>query len=121
MNVQLIVRDLDRMVAKGHMIEAIEKFFAKEATTLDYRGVQTINKEQALEKIQAIMDAITDVNNITHHATLIDGNETASEFTFDFSLNGSNTIYWHEIIRRTWNEKGQVIKEEYFNSQQIVK
>ncbi|MEK6153966.1 hypothetical protein WIW50_11925 [Flavobacteriaceae bacterium 3-367] len=116
MNLKTLVEDLDVLVSQGAMVDGVKQFFADDAVTLDYKGVRTMNKKQALEKMQAIADAVTKVNGITHHGTLIEGNESASEFTFDFKLSGNSTIYWHEIIRRTWNEKGQVVKEEYFNS-----
>ena len=119
MDIKKIVTHLDLLVTKGNMIEGIHQFFADHVITSDYRGVQTENKKQALEKMQAIKDAIFKVNTITHHNTIVDGYESASEFTFDFILRGNSTLYWHEIIRRRWNPDGKVIREEYFNSHNI--
>jgi hypothetical protein len=46
----------------------------------------------------------------------VDGNVSASEFTFDFTMKDNSAIYWHEIIRRIWSDKGEVVQEEYFNA-----
>jgi len=32
-------------------------------------------------------------------------------------MKDDSKIYWHEIIRRVWNNEGKVIKESYFNAQ----
>ena len=32
-------------------------------------------------------------------------------------MKDNSNIYWHEIIRRIWNDEGKVIQEEYFNAQ----
>jgi len=116
MNIKSLVKDLDTLVSQGFMIAAVEQFFADNVITLDYKGVRTNNKVQALEKMQAITDAVGKINSITHHSTITDGNVSISEFTFDFNLTRNNTIYWHEITYRIWNDKGLVIKEKYFNS-----
>ena len=60
--------------------------------------------------------SIAQVNGIEHHYTIAEGNLSASEFTFDFTMKDGSSIYWHEIIRRVWNDQGRVIQEEYFNA-----
>ena len=68
-------------------------------------------------KMEGFAGAIANVNGITHHHSIVDGNVSASEFTFDFDMKDGSKIYWHEIIRRIWNDQGQVIQEEYFNAE----
>ena len=117
MDVKTIAAEMDGIVSKGAIVDAVQQFFADNATTSDYNGVATTNKEQMVEKMTGFAGAIARVNGITHHATIVDGNESASEFTFDFNMKDGSKIYWHEIIRRTWNNDGKVLREEYFNAQ----
>ncbi len=117
MNIRELTTEMDAIVSKGGIVEAVQNFFAENASTSDYNGLQTANKQQMVEKMQAFAGAIQTVNGITHHRTLVDGNATASEFTFDFDMKDGSKIYWHEIIRRLWNDEGKVIQEEYFNAQ----
>ncbi len=103
-------------MAQGGIVDAVKQFFAEDAKTSDYNHVTTANKAQMVEKMEGFAGAIAQVNGITHHHTIVDGLVSASEFTFDFKMKDDSSIYWHEIIRRIWNEKGEVVQEEYFNA-----
>ncbi|MCL6274163.1 hypothetical protein M3P19_09085 [Muricauda sp. 2012CJ35-5] len=116
MDIRTLATEMDNVVAQGAIVEAVEKYFADDANTSDYNKVTTTGKAQMVEKMKGFADAIAKVNGIQLHRTIVDGNVSASEFTFDFLMKDDSTIYWHEIIRRIWNEEGQVIQEEYFNA-----
>lgn len=116
MDIKTLATEMDSIVAQGAIVEAVEKFFAEDANTSDYNKVTTTGKAQMVEKMKGFADAIAKVNGIELHRTIVDGNVTASEFTFDFLMKDDSSIYWHEIIRRIWNDEGQVIQEEYFNA-----
>ncbi len=117
MNIKEQAIQMDGIVAQGAIVDAVKRFFAENATISDYNGVATTNKQQMVEKMEGFAGAIAQVNGITHHHTIVDRNVSASEFTFDFNMKDDSKIYWHEIIRRVWNDKGEVIQEEYFNAQ----
>mgnify|MGYP003633092291 FL=1 len=116
MDIKEKVLEMDSIVAKGAIVEAVKKFLAPGAKTSDYNKVTTANKAQMVEKMEGFADAIAKVNGIQHHHTIVDGNVSASEFTFDFTMKDNSAIYWHEIIRRIWSDKGEVVQEEYFNA-----
>ena len=116
MNIKSMATKMDDIVAQGGIVEAVKEFFAENATTSDYNNITTSNKSQMVEKMEGFASAIAKVNGITHHYTIVDGNVSASEFTFDFDMKDNSHIYWHEIIRRVWNDEGKVIQEEYFNA-----
>jgi len=116
MNIKEQTTKMDSIVAQGAIVDAVKEFFADNATTSDYSGVATSNKQQMVEKMEGFAGAIATVNGITLHNTIVDGNESASEFTFDFNMKDNSKIYWHEVIRRKWNNEGKVIHEEYFNA-----
>ncbi|MDN5200278.1 hypothetical protein QQ008_02875 [Fulvivirgaceae bacterium BMA10] len=116
MNIKTLATEMDSMVVRGAIVDAVKQFFAEEAATSDYQNVTTSNKSQMVEKMEGFTGAIAKVNNITHHHTIVDGNVSASEFTFDFDMKDNSKIHWHEIIRRVWDDNGKVINEEYFNA-----
>ena len=116
MDIKTQVEKMDALVAQGAIVDAVKSFFASESKTADYNDVVTKSKDQMIEKMEGFVGAIAQVNGINHHRTLIDGYASASEFTFDFDMKDGSKILWHEIIRRIWNEDGQVIEEEYFNA-----
>lgn len=117
MNIKALTLEMDSIVEKGAIVDAVKQFFADDAQTSDYNNVATQTKQQMVEKMEGFAGAIAQVNGITHHHTIVDNNVSASEFTFDFTMKDNSNIYWHEIIRRVWNDEGKVIHEEYFNAQ----
>ena len=108
---------MDAIVSKGAIVDAVKEFFADDATTSDYGNLATNNKAQMVEKMENFAGSIANVNGITLHHSILEGNVSASEFTFDFDMKDDSKIYWHEIIRRVWNDEGKVINEEYFNAE----
>ena len=116
MDISTQVQKMDALVAQGAIVDAVQSYFSSEAKTSDYNNVTTNSKDQMVAKMEGFVGSIANVNGITHHLTLIDGNASASEFTFDFDMKDGSKILWHEIIRRIWNENGEVITEEYFNA-----
>ncbi|MGB0166663.1 MAG: hypothetical protein ACPF8V_07390 [Luteibaculum sp.] len=111
------LQQMDGMVAQGDIVNAVKDFFADNANTSDYGGGKTANKNQMVEKMEGFLGSIANVNGIQHHNSLLDGNLSYSEFTFDFDMKDGSKIYWHEIIKREWNDSGKVVFEEYFDAQ----
>ncbi|GHE66472.1 MULTISPECIES: hypothetical protein [Roseivirga] len=116
MNIKEQVQKMDAMVSQGDIVNAVKQFFSANANTSDYGGVKTASRDQMVEKMEGFTGAIAQVNGITHHRTLVDGNASASEFTFDFDMKDNSRILWHEIIRRVWNDSGEVVEETYFDA-----
>ena len=111
------VNKMDAVVQKGAIVDAVKEFFADDASTSDYGEVATSNKAQMVEKMEGFAGSIAKVNGITLHNSIVEGNLSASEFTFDFDMKDGSKTYWHEIIRRKWNDEGKVIQEECFNAE----
>ncbi|MTI87599.1 MAG: hypothetical protein FH748_06475 [Balneolaceae bacterium] len=117
MDIKTKVAQMDEMISKGEILNAVDTFFCDETQTSDYGKVTTSGKQQMIEKMEGFLEAIENINGITHHHSIVDGSISASEFTFDFDMKDGSEIYWHEIIRRIWNDDGKVINEEYFDAQ----
>ncbi|MEL7119048.1 MAG: hypothetical protein AAFO07_06395 [Bacteroidota bacterium] len=117
MNYKDLTQQMDALVSKGQMVDAVSNFFAEGAKTSDYGKVTTQGRQKMVEKMENFIAGIAKVNGITHHHTIVDSNVSASEFTFDFDMKDGSKIYWHEIIRRIWDKDGKVAEEEYFEAQ----
>lgn len=116
MQIKEQVTKMDSMVAQGAIVEAVREFFANDAKTADYNGLTTSGKQEMVEKMEGFTGAIANVNKIMLHRSIVEGYNSASEFTFDFDMKDGSKILWHEVIRRDWNLDGQVVHEEYFNA-----
>lgn len=118
MDIRTQVTKMDAVVSTGAVVDAVKQFFADDASTSDHgQGGTTSNKAGMVAKMEGFAGAIAKVNGITLHHSIVEGNVSASEFTFDFDMQDGSKIYWHEIIRRIWNDEGKVIQEEYFNAE----
>jgi len=117
MNIKDQVTKMDAVVSTGAVVDAVKQFFADNASTSDHsEGGTTSDKAGMVTKMEGFAGGIEKVNGITLHHSIVEGNVSASEFTFDFDMKGGSKIYWHEIIRRIWNDEGKVVHEEYFNA-----
>ncbi len=116
MNIKNQVTKMDELVSQGAIVEAVESFFSDSAKTRDDNEVTTSNKAQMIDKMEGFVSAIAEVKAINHHRTLVDGNVSASEFTFDFKMKDGSDILWHEIITRVWNDDEKVTEETYFKA-----
>ncbi len=118
MDIKDQVTKMDSVVLTGAVVDAVKQFFADDASTSDHgQGGTTTGKAEMVAKMEGFTGAIAAVNGITLHHSIVEGNVSASEFTFDFDMKDGSKIYWHEIIRRIWNDEGKVIQEEYFNAE----
>ncbi len=120
MNIREQVQKMDAVVSTGAVVDAVKEFFADNVTTSDHgEGGKTASKAESVAKMEGFVAGIVNVNvnGITLHHTIVDGNVSASEFTFDFDMQGGGKVYWHEVIRRVWNDEGKVTQEEYFNAE----
>jgi hypothetical protein len=113
MNVETLNQELDAIVSTGDMVTAITKNFADNVVTNDHDGTVINNKAGQIAKMEGFLGAIAKVNGITHHGSAVSGHVSYSEFTFDFDMKDGSKIYWHEILRREWQD-GKVVSEQYF-------
>jgi len=116
MNIKERANEMDAMVSKGAIANAVKTYFCDHASTSDYGNVTTAGKPEMVNKMEGFVGAIANVNGIKHHHTIVDENVSASEFTFDFDMKDGSKILWHEIIRREWNAEGKVTNETYFQA-----
>lgn len=119
MDISKRVHDMDALVTEGAILDAVSQFFAEDAKTTDLGEVLTNTKEEAHSKLSDFVGAIAEVKGITFHRSWTSGTSSASEFTFHFLMKDGSTIFWHEIIRRLWNDAGFVTEEVYFQAAPI--
>lgn len=112
---QELVSQMDNMVLRGEIPQAVARFFSETAHTKDVDGSETTTKEQAVEKLTGFVASIAQVNEISLLNTSIGEDVSMSEFRFHFNMQDGSEIKWHEVIRREW-EDGLVINETYFQN-----
>jgi hypothetical protein len=115
MQVANLLAELDAMVSKGQILEAIEKFFAGNVDTIEVGGALTKTKNEKIGNLKTFLGGIQNVNGITVHHSAAGENVSFTEYTFDFDMKDGSKILWHEVIRRVWAD-GKVVHEQYFQN-----
>lgn len=109
------LKKLDKLIARGEIMNAFEKYFAEDVTTHSDAGDESVGKAQKREFLQGFFGNMHDTNRITLHGNIIDGDTSYSSFTFEFTnLQGENLV-WNEIIQRKW--KDNLVVDEYYSQQ----
>ena|ERR1700680_3903231 len=108
-----LVAEKNEMVTKGQILEAIEKYFAADARTVDFTGRKANSKQEAIDGQKQTVELIKKVNEISVHRVGVGDDVTFAEFVFDLDLKDGTKIYWHEIIYSVW-KNGKIVYEEYF-------
>ncbi|MEP0986530.1 hypothetical protein [Ekhidna sp.] len=112
---QELVTQMDNMVLRGEIPQAVAKFFSDEAHTRDVDGSETTTREQAVQKLTGFVGSIAQVNEISLLNSSIGDDISMSEFLFHFNMKDGSEIKWHEVIRRKW-QNGLVVNETYFQN-----
>ncbi|WP_436517382.1 hypothetical protein [Ekhidna sp. To15] len=112
---QELVSQMDNMVLRGEIPQAVSKFFSEDAHTKDVDGSETSTREEAVQKLTGFVGSIAQVKEITLLNSSIGEDVSMSEFRFHFSMEDGNEINWHEVIRREW-QNGLVVNETYFQN-----
>ncbi|MEP1033664.1 hypothetical protein [Ekhidna sp.] len=112
---QELVSEMDNMVLRGEIPQAVAKFFDESAHTKDVDGSETSTREQAVQKLTGFVGSIAQVNEISLLNSSIGEDVSMSEFRFHFNMKDGSEIKWHEVIRREW-EDGLVVNETYFQN-----
>jgi len=112
---QELVSEMDNMVLRGEIPQAVAKFFSDSAHTKDVDGTETTTKEEAIQKLTGFVESIAKVNEISLLNSSLGQDVSMSEFLFHFDMQDGNEVKWHEVIRREWKD-GQVINETYFQN-----
>lgn len=113
MKLNEIVGQLNEKVLKGEILDAVKTYFAENSDTTDFDGTVVTGKAAHIAKMEGFLGSIAKVNGIKLHHSATEGNVSFSEYTFDFDMKDNSKIYWHEVIRRVW-ENDLIVAEQYF-------
>ena len=112
-NLSELLAEKNEMVTNGQILEAIEKYFATDASTVDFTGRKANSKQEAIDGQKKTVELISKVNEISVHRVGVGSDVTFAEFIFDLDLKDGTKIYWHEIIQSIW-KNGKIVREEYY-------
>jgi hypothetical protein len=108
-----LAAEKNALTEKGQFVDAIEKFFAADAKTVDFSGAKVNGKDAILKGQKKTVESIAKVNQITLLSSGVGDEVSYAEFIFDFETKDGTHIKWHEVILSKW-KNGHIVHEEYY-------
>ena len=106
---------LNAMIAKGEMVQAVEKFYAEDCTYQEGNNPpRTAGKKGQVEYLSDFFKTVKAVNNIKLHSQAVGDGVSMSEWTFDLATS-NGPILWNEVLRRHWHN-GKVTSEKFYTA-----
>lgn len=118
MNITSLVEALDKQILEGDIIGAFANFAADDCVTYSHPNHKTTNKTQKLETLAWFFAGIEKTVKIERQGVQVNGDESRSQFTFEFTGKSGEPIAYSEVIRRAWKD-GKLIEEQYLIGQTL--
>lgn len=106
------VEDLIRTVEAGRFVEALEQFYADDASAQENLSPPTRGLPLLVQKEQMVLKAHRSASTRPGSWYLLDGDRVVIHWTFDFVRHDGGAIVFDELACQTWS--GDRIVEERF-------
>jgi ketosteroid isomerase-like protein len=107
------VEDLIGTVEAGKYVEALERFYADEASTQENLGARTSGLGHLIEKEQLILRAHRSISARTGSRYLVDGDTVVIHWVFDFVHHDGRTFSMDELTHQTW-KADRIVEERFY-------
>lgn len=113
MSTQENVEKLIELVKRGEFLEAIEKFYATDATMQENLQAATLRKGlPAL--LEGERNALKRFNiALRQHSFVVDGNRAAINWVFEINEHSGKHYFLDEVAYQEWQD-GKIIRERYY-------
>jgi ketosteroid isomerase-like protein len=107
------VRDLIAMVAEGKFVEAIERFYAEDATMQENQGAVRSGLQTLLENERNVLRAVPDIRLETVGSYVVDGDRAAINWIFRYTDPRGRQIRLDELAYQEWRD-GKIVRERFY-------
>ena len=107
------VHELVGYVQAGRIPEAIERFYADDATMQENRQPPTVGKAANLARERAFGDSIARWHEAAARSIAVDGDRVSIEWVFEYTTREGQRIRMEEIAQQTWRD-GKIAHERFF-------
>ena len=107
------VQELVGYVQAGRIPEAIERFYADDATMQENRQPPTVGKAANLARELAFGDSVERWHEVTARSIAVDGDQVLIEWVFEYTTREGQQIRMEEVAQQTWRD-GRIVRERFF-------
>ncbi|MGC1173687.1 nuclear transport factor 2 family protein [Polaromonas sp.] len=106
------VQDFIAMVEQGHYVEAIEQFYAPDASMQENSQPPRRGRDTLVTYERAVIAACSAMRTLPVESFLVDGDFVVIHWVFEFTRNSGKTMRIDELAHQRW--QGEKIVEERF-------
>ncbi|MFN0111046.1 MAG: nuclear transport factor 2 family protein [Blastocatellia bacterium] len=113
-NLQALETELNKLVAAGKILEAVDRYFAEDCSFQEGNQPPRVGKATQHAHLEGFFKTLKAFNGATLHSQAVGDNVTLSEWTFDM-VGPDGPMIWNEVLRRRWKD-GKVISERFYTA-----
>ena len=107
------VTELIALARKGKFLEAIERFYAQDATMQENCDPPRTGLPALLENERHVLAAVPDIRVERVESWIVDGDRAAIHWVFAYTDPAGRKIQLDEIAYQEWRD-GRIVRERFF-------
>ena len=114
------IQSLIQAVEQGHILDALQKFYADDVTMQDNQNPPTVGKAANLTREAAFGGTIAHVHENRAASFLVDGDQAAIHWLFDFTDKEGKRFRFDQIALQTWRGDHIVSERFYYDTATLI-
>ncbi|PYT11826.1 MAG: polyketide cyclase, partial [Acidobacteria bacterium] len=107
------VKELIALAREGKFIEAIERFYAEDATMQENLESPRVGLAALLENERKVLAAVPDIHLEGVASFVVDGDRAAINWVFAYTDRNGRKIQLDEVAYQEWRN-GKIIRERFY-------
>ena len=101
------------MVADGKFVEAIERFYAEDATMQENQGTVRSGLQTLVENERNVLRVVPDIHLETVGSYVVDGDRAAVNWIFRYTDPRGRQVRLDELAYQEWRD-GKIVRERFY-------
>lgn len=108
------VLELNRWVAEGRALEAMDEFYAEDVSMQENTEPPTVGRAANLEREKAFMDNVAEWKRYEVVSAAANGDLTFTETVLSFVTRGGDQVTMEQVTRARWKD-GRIVDERFYH------
>ena len=114
MDIEANVKDLNKMILEGKMMDAFEKYYADNVVMQEINMEPTIGKDVNREREKKWLEGITDFRGAEVKNVAVGDNVSMVEWFMDYSHKEYGEVKMAQVAVQNWKD-GKIVKEVFYH------
>jgi len=114
------VQGLVQAVEQGHILEAIQEFYADDVTMQDNQNPPTMGRAANLAREEKFGGIIAEVHENRAASFMVDGDQATIHWLFDFTDKEGKHFHFDQLSQQTWRGHHIVSERFYYDTATLI-